>query len=97
MRVTVYTKPVCQGCKATKRKLNDLDIDHDTVELSPEDTQRFLEMDLKSAPVVEVDLGEGAYWHWAGYAPSQIEVLDHAFGCDNPDCVRCESMIPAAV
>lgn len=97
VKVTVYTKPVCQGCKFTKRKLEELDIEYTAVDLTadPEAMQRVRELEYTSAPVVEVDLGGGAFWHWAGYAPTQIEILDHALDCDNPECNRCESVIAA--
>lgn len=95
MHVTIYTKPSCQPCKATKRSLDKLDIDYDTVELDEALAATFKGEGLGAAPVVEVDLGAGAAWRWSGHAPTQIEKLDHAFGCDDPDCARCERMIAA--
>lgn len=95
MRVTVFTKPICQGCKATKRKLEQMDIDYDTQELDEESAARFLSIGLMSAPIVEVDFGFGATWSWGGHAPSQLERLDHAFDCDDPICTKCESILAA--
>lgn len=95
MQVTVYTKPGCQPCRATKRKLDDLNIDYDTVDLTEELALGFRDEGLSSAPVVEVDLGSGATWRWAGFAPSQIEKLDHAYDCADPECGRCEAVLAA--
>lgn len=74
MHVTVYTKPACPGCKFTKRKLDDLSIPYDTVELEtdPDAVEYIKSLGYSSAPVVVVDLGDGATWTWSGYAPSKI-------------------------
>lgn len=74
----MYEKPNCVGCKFTKRKLDELKVPYQTVDLT-EDAGAFTkvteEMGYLSAPVVEVDLGDRASWSWMGYAPSQLERL----------------------
>lgn len=100
LKITVHIKPAhikpaCQPCKATKRKLDELEIPYETVELTEESATRFRDEGLTSAPVVEVDLGHGAVWRWTGYAPSQIEALNHSLDCDDPSCTRCEAVIAA--
>lgn len=95
LQVTVYTRPNCQPCKATKRRLDILDINYDTVDLDDQNAAEFKVQGLGAAPIVQVDLGAGATWSWSGFAPTQIEILDHAFGCDDPDCGRCEAVIAA--
>lgn len=79
MQITVFTKPACQPCKATKRALDKLDIEYNTVELDADKTAEFTAAGLLSAPVVQVDVGDGASWTWAGHAPSQIEKLAELF------------------
>jgi glutaredoxin-like protein NrdH len=94
MKVTVYEKPACVGCRFTKRKLEECDIDYDTVDLTedPDAYKHVTDLGYSSAPVVEVDLGAGASWHWGGFRPSEIEILDHAFGCADPECHQCETV-----
>lgn len=75
MTVTVYTKPDCQPCKGTKRRLDKLGIDYTTVELDGDLAARFRDDGLASAPVVVVDLGDGAEWKWCGMQPTQIDRL----------------------
>ena len=75
LNITVYTKPNCQPCKATRRKLDQFSLDYSTVELDDELRRRFVEADLLSAPVVEVEFGDDATLSWSGYRPSQIEKL----------------------
>lgn len=95
MQITVHTKASCQPCKATRRKLDQLEIDYIPQELNEESAKRFSALGLGSAPIVEVDLGFGAVWRWSGHAPTQLEKLDHAFSCADPVCNTCEAVIAA--
>ena len=70
--VTLYTKPSCVQCNATKRALAkaglrweeiDLTVDTDALEM-------VKELGYQSAPVVFAD-GE----HWAGFRPDKIKAL----------------------
>lgn len=72
MAVTVYTKPACVQCDATKRLLDKLDIPYDTVDVTV-DTEAFdmlLEKGFRAAPVVITD--DDA---WAGFNPDKINGL----------------------
>lgn len=99
MQVTLFSLPssVCVGCRFTKKKLRELDIEFDTVRLEQEPgaVDYIKSLGYSSAPVVEVDFGDGASLHWSGYSPSKIEAIDHAYGCDDPECGRCEGIIAA--
>lgn len=79
MHVTVYSLPssVCHSCKFTKRKLEQFGIPFTVVRLDHDKgaLEKVKSLGYTSAPVVHVDLGDGATWTWHGYAPSQIERL----------------------
>lgn len=75
LHITVHTKPQCYPCRFTKQKLDQLGIEYTTTELTPESAAEFREQGLLAAPVVVVDLGDGATWTWSGHAPTQIERL----------------------
>lgn len=79
MKVTLYSLPasVCQGCKFTKKKFADFGIAYGEVQLdkSRDALDHVHSLGYSSAPVVEVDMGDGATWTWSGYRPSQIERL----------------------
>lgn len=72
MSVTVYTKPNCVQCDATKRHLNKLGIEYNTVDITV-DLEAFdmiVEKGFKAAPVVIAD--DSA---WAGYQPDKLDGL----------------------
>ena len=72
MSITVYTKPACVQCDATKRHLNKLGLNYDTVDIT-EDLEAFdmiVAKGFKAAPVVITD--DSA---WAGYQPDKIDGL----------------------
>lgn len=70
MTVTVHTKPSCQQCVATFRKLDLLRIPYVKVQLTEESAARFRQAGHLSAPVVTA--GEHS---WAGYRPDLLEAL----------------------
>lgn len=67
--ITVYSRPDCQPCKATIRKLNELGADYQKVNLTedPEALDYVKSLGYTGAPVVVA--GER---HWAGYSPDKI-------------------------
>lgn len=70
--VTVYTKPNCVQCEATKRMMDRLKIEYSTVDISV-DTEAFdtiVAKGFKSAPVV---IANGAAW--SGFNPDKISGL----------------------
>ena len=76
--VTVYTKPSCPQCDATKRWLDKNGITYSTIDVteSAEDLSYIKdELGYIGAPVVLVDDDEGGFTHWSGYRPSMLEQL----------------------
>lgn len=70
--ITVYTKPSCVQCEATKRMMDKLKIKYNTVDITV-DTEAFdmlIAKGFKSAPVVITDNDS-----WAGFVPDKISGL----------------------
>ncbi|KJR06063.1 glutaredoxin family protein [Gordonia sihwensis] len=72
MTITVYTKPGCQPCRMTIRRLDALGIDYTVVDISRDDAARDYVMALgyQQAPVVVA--GDT---HWSGFRPERIKSL----------------------
>lgn len=72
MTVTVYTKPNCVQCEATKRHLKKLNLDFKTVDITEDQTayDMIIGMGFQAAPVVITDESS-----WSGYQPSKIDGL----------------------
>lgn len=72
MSVTVYTKPSCVQCRATRRALDRLDIPYQVVDLTLDEEALALVRALghQQAPVV---LAGGE--HWSGFQPDRIREL----------------------
>lgn len=69
---TVYTKPACVQCDMTKRMLDQLGIEYNTVDIS-QDQEAFdmlIEMGYRAAPVVITSEDS-----WAGFQPDKITAL----------------------
>lgn len=74
MSITVYTKPACGQCMATKRKLDKLGLDYRLVDLTKDEEARdhvVNTLGYATAPVVEIDGDD----HWGGYRPDDLEAL----------------------
>jgi glutaredoxin-like protein NrdH len=69
---TVYTKPNCVQCDATKRYLDKAGIEYDTVDITkdPEALDLILSMGFQAAPVVISDAG-----NWSGFIPDKLNLL----------------------
>jgi glutaredoxin-like protein NrdH len=70
--ITVYTKPSCVQCDATKRMMDKLKIEYSTVDITV-DAEAFdmiVAKGFKSAPVVITDDDS-----WAGFNPDKISEL----------------------
>ena len=70
--VTVYTKPSCVQCDATKRMMDKLKIKYNSVDITV-DTEAFdmiIAKGFKSAPVVITDDDS-----WSGFNPDKISEL----------------------
>lgn len=72
MKITVWEKPNCVQCNQTKREFDKLGIQYQTRRLdrSPKAVERFLEMGLTSAPIVETDDRR-----WSGFRLNRIRSL----------------------
>jgi glutaredoxin-like protein NrdH len=70
---TVYTKPQCVQCEATKRMMDKLGVEYTTVDIveNPEELQKLIDMGYRAAPVVVTDEGDA----WSGFQPAKIEEL----------------------
>ncbi|MDV6305384.1 glutaredoxin family protein [Rhodococcus cerastii] len=72
MSITVYTKPECNNCDQTKRRLNKHGIEYTTVDVTEDAAAReFVTNGLgyRQMPVVVVDENT----HWSGF---RIDALD---------------------
>jgi len=72
MTITVYTKPACVQCDATKRRLNALGLEYDTIDITQDQAafDKIVAMGFQSAPVVITD--DDA---WAGFNLDKINGL----------------------
>lgn len=71
--VTVYTRPACGPCTATKRALDKANIPYTVVDISTDDAarDRVMALGYSSAPVVVAGPDE----HWSGFRPERIKAL----------------------
>jgi glutaredoxin-like protein NrdH len=69
---TVYTKPNCVQCDATKRLMDKLGVEYATVDIAdnPQELEKLIQMGYRSAPVVITDDDS-----WAGFQPDKISNL----------------------
>lgn len=72
MSVTVYSKPNCPQCELTKRDMDILGIDYQTIDITQHQDQleRLAGMGYRSAPVVETE-----HAIWSGYDQDKIKSL----------------------
>lgn len=70
--ITVYTKPSCVQCEATKRMMDKLKIKYSTVDITvdAEAFEMIISKGFKSAPVVIA--GNDS---WSGFNPDKISGL----------------------
>jgi glutaredoxin-like protein NrdH len=69
---TVYTKDNCVQCDMTKRLMDKIGVEYETVNITqnPEELDKLIELGYRAAPVVVSD-GES----WAGFQPEKINAL----------------------
>lgn len=72
--ITVYTKPSCPQCDMTKKLLDRLGVEHDTVDVTadPEAHAYVTGLGYQQAPVVVVGDGED---HWGGFKVDRLKGL----------------------
>jgi len=70
--VTVYTKPNCVQCDMSKRLLDKIGVEYNTVDIveNPAELDRLIEMGYRAAPVVVTEDDS-----WAGFNPDKITAL----------------------
>lgn len=73
--ITVYSKPNCQQCVATYRKLKSLDLPHESVDVTEDaDALAFIRaLGYQQAPVVVVSEGWDIKEHWSGFRPDLLK------------------------
>lgn len=72
MNITVYTKPNCVQCDATKRHLNKLGLAYNAIDITQDQEafEKIVGMGFQAAPVVITDEGS-----WSGYQPDKLNGL----------------------
>ena len=72
MKITLWEKPNCVQCNQTKREFDKLGIIYQVKRLdrSPKAVERFLELGLLSAPIIETDDRR-----WSGFRLNRIRSL----------------------
>ncbi|WP_281872646.1 glutaredoxin-like protein NrdH [Brachybacterium paraconglomeratum] len=72
MSITVYTKPRCVQCDATKRALNKSGIVYDLVDLTED--ERALEQ-VKALGYAQAPVVVTSNDHWSGFRPDKLKEL----------------------
>ena len=72
MSITVYSKPMCVQCDATKRALNKQDLVYEEVDLTED--PNALEF-VKSLGYVQAPVVMAGDQDWAGYRPDLIKKI----------------------
>lgn len=74
MKITVWTLPNCVQCNQTKREFDKRGIKYSVRELNrnPKAVERFLELGLQAAPIVETDTKR-----WSGFRLEKIKSLEY--------------------
>ena len=74
--VTVYSKPACVQCDATKRRLTKLDVPYTVVDITEDHAAlaRVTSWGYQQAPVVHVKTPTGEH-HFSGYRPDLLNGL----------------------
>lgn len=77
MKVTLYSKSDCQGCRLTEMKFQQYGIVYRKVRVDQDEQalDHVFDLGYSSVPVVEVDFGDGAELHWCGYKPDHVRKL----------------------
>ena len=74
MKIVLWEKPGCSQCEMTRKQLDKRGIIYTTRRLdrSPKAVDRFLELGLLAAPIVETDDRR-----WSGFRLDKINSLEH--------------------
>ena len=72
MTITVWQKPACVQCEQTKKEFDKRGIIYTTRKLTPKAVEKFLELGLMAAPIVETDDRR-----WSGFRLDKIKSLEY--------------------
>jgi glutaredoxin-like protein NrdH len=75
IKLTIYTQPGCQPCKAVKRWLDVRGIRYEAVDVTenPADLEAIKALGYQSVPVTIVNYGDNeTELHWAGFDPNNL-------------------------
>jgi glutaredoxin-like protein NrdH len=75
MTITLYTKPACVQCTATRKALDKSGVEYDVVDITEDPAARDYVMSLGYLQAPVVIAGEQ---HWAGFRPDAIKSLSAA-------------------
>jgi len=75
--ITVFTKPSCVQCTYTKRKLDQMGISYDTIDVSLDEAalEKVKNLGYLTAPVVLVSENGEDTQHWGGFQPDRLATL----------------------
>lgn len=73
MKITLYSQPSCQPCRAVKRWLDKRGIEHTTVDVTenPADAEAIKALGYTGTPVTIVNAGTGDV-HFGGFNPDLL-------------------------
>ncbi len=71
--ITVYSRPNCQPCKATKRTLDKLGTEYTMIDVTedPDALDMIRSLGYLEAPVVVARVGDDEF-HWSGFSPDRL-------------------------
>lgn len=72
MAITVYSKPLCVQCDATKRALNKAGLAYDVIDIT-EDAEALAT--VKSLGYVQAPVVVTSEDHWSGFRPEKLKAL----------------------
>jgi glutaredoxin-like protein NrdH len=75
MDITVYSKPLCVQCDATKRALNKAGLAYDVIDIT-EDAAALAT--VKSLGYVQAPVVITSEDHWSGFRPEKLKALASA-------------------
>lgn len=76
MKITVYSKPACQQCTATKRWLTQHGLEFTEEDVTTEENLAAVKLlGYLEAPVVVVAGDGDSDKHWSGFRPDQLSTL----------------------
>lgn len=75
MDITVYSKPNCQQCVATYRKLGSMGLPFNSIDITEDakSAEFVRSLNYAQAPVVVVTDGEEVKEHWSGFRPDLLK------------------------